>query len=252
MSAGFRRADVMSREVADSSDLSRALLSEDGGVRHAALEATARLVGALSAAGARHHDLNRGRTCCCTAWRMRQRRRCSTSIALYQETTSAALNGNLARILRSARKWQQLYGARVSGSELEVFERMARAASAARTTSRYRFRPCGFVIRSTENSFARARELIVRTFAQRGFEQQPCDRVAECCRVLDFCEQAGFTVDDDLDLPASVAATGFPNASASSNTDPMSSSFELRHERRPRPPRENRHRCDIRRYAPCH
>jgi hypothetical protein len=134
-SAGLCRADVMSREVIDSSDLSRALLSEDANVRHSALEATARLVAALSVAGARHHDLNvknvllRGSANETTAMVL------DVDRVVFQETPSAALNGNLARILRSARKWQQLYGARVSGNELEAFERMARAASAARITS---------------------------------------------------------------------------------------------------------------------
>ena len=132
---GFRRADVMSREVADSSDLSNALLSEDGSVRQAALDATARLVAALSSANVRHHDLNvknvllHGTSSEPTAMLL------DVDRVVFEETPSVALNENLARILRSARKWQHLYGARVSDAELAAFERAARAKSAARTTS---------------------------------------------------------------------------------------------------------------------
>jgi hypothetical protein len=133
-SAGFCRADVMSREVIDSSDLSRALLSEDGNVRHRSLEATARLVAALSATGARHHDLNVKNVLLYDSENETTAMVLDVDRVVFGQTPSAALNGNLARILRSARKWQQLYGARVSGNELEAFERTTRA-SAARTTS---------------------------------------------------------------------------------------------------------------------
>jgi tRNA A-37 threonylcarbamoyl transferase component Bud32 len=125
----------MSREVADSSDLSRALLSEDGSVRLTALEATARLVATLSAAGVRHHDLNVKNVLLHDSANETIAMVLDVDRVVFEETQNAALNGNLARVLRSARKWQQLYGARVSGSELEAFEGMARAASAARTTS---------------------------------------------------------------------------------------------------------------------
>jgi tRNA A-37 threonylcarbamoyl transferase component Bud32 len=133
-SPGFCRVDVMSREVENSSDLSHALLLDDAEARTAALRATAHLVATMSAAGARHHDLNvknvllRGPTAA-------EALVLDVDRAVFGETRANALRENLARILRSARKWQRLYGARVTDAELESFEREARAESAARTTS---------------------------------------------------------------------------------------------------------------------
>jgi len=53
-----RRADVVTREVKRSRDLAAALGDPDPGARDEALVATGKLVGLLTAAGARHPDLN--------------------------------------------------------------------------------------------------------------------------------------------------------------------------------------------------
>ena len=54
----LRTADVATREVAGARDLSAALADPSQAARDAAVAATARLLAALAAAGARHPDLN--------------------------------------------------------------------------------------------------------------------------------------------------------------------------------------------------
>jgi hypothetical protein len=56
--AGFRRADVMTREIERGFDLSVALMSPDPSMRDRALSATVALVSALTEAKAHHRDLN--------------------------------------------------------------------------------------------------------------------------------------------------------------------------------------------------
>ncbi len=118
---GFCRVDVVTREIPSSFDLSTALMSENAAQRVAAMAATADLVLALSAVGAHHADLN------------------VKNILLHPSTrTDGALDAlvldidrvmfdepeivlerNLARLLRSARKWQRKHGARVTQAELD-------------------------------------------------------------------------------------------------------------------------------------
>jgi len=117
---GFCRVDVITREVPRSFDLSTALMSPDVAHRTIAIAAAADLVLALSAVGAHHADLN------------------VKNILLHPSAKSdAALDAmvldldrvtfdepeivlelNLARLLRSARKWQRKHGARVTQAEL--------------------------------------------------------------------------------------------------------------------------------------
>lgn len=120
------RADVMSREIADSFDLSHAIMSPDDALRSGALGATAALVRAMIAAGAWHKDLN-------------------VKNVLLHPTESAALEAtvldvdrvkfperkdvaelNVARLLRSARKWQTSYGAPVTDAELGTLAALIR------------------------------------------------------------------------------------------------------------------------------
>ncbi len=132
----FRRVDVMTRLVPWSVDLSVSLMSEDSQVRHMALTATAELLHDLAAAGARHHDLNvknvllRGLP-----------NDGVEALALDVDRVSFPANGrvhdaNLARLLRSARKWQSERGAKVTTAELDEFSALVgqRGRSAPRST----------------------------------------------------------------------------------------------------------------------
>jgi hypothetical protein len=127
---GFERADVATREVRDSEDLSAALMSDDARVRVSALHAAAALVAALARAGARHHDLNVKNIL------INEPRNADLSALVLDvdrvEFTSAGhrvLEANLARLLRSARKWQSVHSARVTETELSNLASMARDRS---------------------------------------------------------------------------------------------------------------------------
>ncbi|HEY4132445.1 MAG TPA: lipopolysaccharide kinase InaA family protein [Gemmatimonadaceae bacterium] len=115
------RADVLSREVEHSFDLSAAIISGDQHLRTRALHATSELVRALVRAGAWHKDLN-------------------VKNVLLHPTVDGDLEAmvldvdrvkfptddrahdvlelNVARLLRSARKWQDTQGAPVTDAEL--------------------------------------------------------------------------------------------------------------------------------------
>lgn len=128
---GFERADVATREVPESEDLSAALMSDDSGVRVGALHATATLVAALAQAGARHHDLNVKNI-------LIHKPRTDDMSALVLDVDRVelltpgrdVLEANLARLLRSARKWRSVHGARVTEMELLDLASLARARSA--------------------------------------------------------------------------------------------------------------------------
>jgi 3-deoxy-D-manno-octulosonic acid kinase len=118
--AGFRRADVMTREIPHSFDLSSAIMSNDPSLRERALTAAANLVSTMSAARARHHDLN--------VKNVLLRNDSDNSIeafildvdrVAFVDDADAARESNLARLLRSARKWQSVHGAPVTGAELD-------------------------------------------------------------------------------------------------------------------------------------
>jgi 3-deoxy-D-manno-octulosonic acid kinase len=128
--AGFERVDVATREVRDSEDLSAALMSDSARVRVAGLHAAATLVSTLARAGARHHDLNVKNI-------LLQRLDGDTSALVldvdrveFSQDRRDVLDANLARLLRSARKWQSGHGARVTEIELLELASLARAHSA--------------------------------------------------------------------------------------------------------------------------
>lgn len=118
---GFCRVDVVTREVSRSFDLSTALMSDNAAHRMTAIAAAADLVLSLSAVGAHHADLN------------------VKNVLLHPSAKSdgaldalvldldrvtfdepeIVLELNLARLLRSARKWQRKHGARVTQAELD-------------------------------------------------------------------------------------------------------------------------------------
>ncbi len=114
----LRRSDIVTREVTDSRDLAAVLVDPDAALRAAALEATTRLIRALSTAGARHHDLNvknvllRGEHPDLEALLL------DVDRVTFGVDPDRAAARNYARLLRSARKWRAQRGARVTESEL--------------------------------------------------------------------------------------------------------------------------------------
>ena len=134
---GFRRVDVLTREIPSSFDLSAALVSADAEHRRAALAATARLVRSLSAAGARHADLN-VKNVLLRVSRHEANALEALVLDLDRVTFDApdrVVDPNLARLLRSARKWRERHGARVTQGELDELARLVRAPLAAASTS---------------------------------------------------------------------------------------------------------------------
>lgn len=118
---GFERADVITREVPNSFDLSAALLSDDAATRERALAATSRLVRALNRVAARHRDLNVKNVL------LHQGAQSSLDALVldvdqvtFSATGESVVEANLARLLRSARKWQALHGAPVTDDELDA------------------------------------------------------------------------------------------------------------------------------------
>jgi hypothetical protein len=126
--AGFRRADVITREIEHSHDLSAAMMSDDPVRRGRALAAAAALVSALNALKARHHDLN--------VKNILLRDGADTSLEAlvldvdrveFVDDVKTASDANLARFMRSAKKWQTIHRAAVTDAELAAFASSVRA-----------------------------------------------------------------------------------------------------------------------------
>jgi Lipopolysaccharide kinase (Kdo/WaaP) family len=118
---GFCRVDVVTREVPRSFDLSTALMSESIALRSTAIAAVADLVLALSAIGAHHADLNVKNVLLHPSSRTDG---AFDALVLDLDRVTfdepeMVLERNLARLLRSARKWQRKHGARVTQAELD-------------------------------------------------------------------------------------------------------------------------------------
>lgn len=123
----FRRSDVVTREIAPAEDLASLLLRATNGERRRALSATARLVARLTAAGARHHDLNLKNVLL---------RRCDDGamcayvldvdrVVFGRTGHGALLRANLRRLERSARKWREREGLELGEPELRELREMA-------------------------------------------------------------------------------------------------------------------------------
>jgi hypothetical protein len=109
----FRRADVVTSEISDGRDMATYMQpSEDAGARERAWSATRALVRALNAAGARHHDLNVKNILIAPgkvgleAWVLDVDR-----VEFSRPDDPDVRDGNVARLLRSARKWRDERGA---------------------------------------------------------------------------------------------------------------------------------------------
>ena len=116
----LRRSDVATREISGGRDLAAYMQpSASPSERTAAWAATRELVVALGAVGARHHDLNAKNillapgTHGLDAWVLDVDR-----VSFGAPGTSAVHDGNVARLLRSARKWRDERGAVFEEREL--------------------------------------------------------------------------------------------------------------------------------------
>jgi 3-deoxy-D-manno-octulosonic acid kinase len=116
----FRRADVVTREVERANDLSAYLAAGTPAAdREAAWAATRRLVMLMHEAGVRHHDLNVKNVLLArvgsdlTAYLLDVDR-----VTFGRPSDARLLEGNVRRLLRSARKWRDERGATFDEREL--------------------------------------------------------------------------------------------------------------------------------------
>ena len=109
----FVRADVVTREIEGGRDLSTYMSAgAPEGARRAAWEATRTLVRAMNAAGVRHHDLNVKNVLLATgADRLGAYLLDVDRVTFAAPGDSGVAHGNVARLLRSARKWRDERGA---------------------------------------------------------------------------------------------------------------------------------------------
>jgi len=122
VAAILRRADVVTREISNAFDLAVALMSDDAAMRASALNATASLVAALSDVAAHHPDLNVKNVLLQPGQNGRPAGYVlDVDRIRFVNERSRALNRNVARLVRSARKWQSVNGARVTAEELSDF-----------------------------------------------------------------------------------------------------------------------------------
>ena len=125
---GFlQRSDVCTREIPGAHDLGQVVMTERGAPRDAAMGAAARLVALLSRAGARHHDLNAKNILVSgdMAYVL------DVDRVVIGETPAEALMANLARLIRSLRKWRDRLGAPITEPEIARLESDARHRFAA-------------------------------------------------------------------------------------------------------------------------
>jgi hypothetical protein len=117
--AGFCRADVMSREVPDSFDLSTVLLDGDRERLMQAMAATHALLVTLADVGARHHDLNIKNV-------LLHYHPSDAMVAMaldvdrvvFEPVAPSVHTGNVDRLVRSIRKWRERWGVQLTDDEL--------------------------------------------------------------------------------------------------------------------------------------
>ena len=126
----LRRADIASREVPDARDAEAALgAATSASEVDEVLEATARLVAALTRAGARHHDFNlknvllaRDDAGGLTAYVLDVDR-----VEFLRPRDPRVTELNLRRLTRSVRKWTRRGLAGLSEERIDLFHRRVRA-----------------------------------------------------------------------------------------------------------------------------
>jgi len=119
----FRRADVVTREIEGGRDLSTYMKRGASDVeRRAAWEATRTLVQTMNAAGVRHHDLNVKNVLLAPG----QHGLAAFLLDVDRVTfgtpgAPGVREGNIARLVRSARKWRNERGAVLDERELSAW-----------------------------------------------------------------------------------------------------------------------------------
>lgn len=135
VAAGLSRIDVLVEEIAGARDLANVVI--DGGVTPPLIDATARLLAALARAGARHEDLNlknvlisrsgtpNGADGAPTAWAI------DVDRVSFGHPRVRAMEANIARLARSARKWRRGRALPFDDEHLAALARRARELAAA-------------------------------------------------------------------------------------------------------------------------
>ena len=118
----LQRSDVCSREIPRGRDLADLILHGSREERAGGLQGAARLAATLARAGARHHDLN-AKNVLLTDGKAYV---LDVDRVVLGAEPSGALEGNLARLERSLRKWRDKFGAPVDDAELTALGATAR------------------------------------------------------------------------------------------------------------------------------
>ncbi|MFL5560758.1 MAG: lipopolysaccharide kinase InaA family protein [Gemmatimonadaceae bacterium] len=131
---GLSRIDVLVEEIAGARDLANVV--RDGGVTPPLVEATARLLAALARAGARHDDLNLKNVLIGGTPMPDGAADATTAYAIDVDRVSLghprvrAMEANVARLSRSARKWRRGRGLPFDDEQLAALARRARELAA--------------------------------------------------------------------------------------------------------------------------
>ncbi|HEX2779882.1 MAG TPA: lipopolysaccharide kinase InaA family protein [Gemmatimonadaceae bacterium] len=128
---GFSRIDVLIEEIANARDLAAAI-ADRGGLTDELLEPVATLLATLARAGARHEDLNLKNILVTTS----ATRTVAWAIDVDRVTLEVprvrAMEANVARVVRSARKWRRGRSLPVEEHRLAALARRARELGAQR------------------------------------------------------------------------------------------------------------------------
>ena len=128
---GIARVDVLVEEIADARDLAR-VVAEQRALGDELLEAVAILLASLARAGARHEDLNLKNVLvtadaqATTAWAI------DVDRVTFGHPRVRAMEANLARFVRSARKWRRGRALPIEEDRLGALARRARELGARR------------------------------------------------------------------------------------------------------------------------
>ena len=131
---GLSRIDVLVEEVPGARDLANVV--RDGGMTPALVEATARLLAALARAGARHEDLNLKNILISRRTLPNGEPGEPTAYAIDVDRVSfghprvRAMEANVARLARSARKWRRGRDLPIGEEHLATLARRARELAA--------------------------------------------------------------------------------------------------------------------------
>jgi hypothetical protein len=114
----LRRSDVATREIAGARDLAAALHDATEATRPPILAATARLLADLASAGARHPDLNLKNVLLAPDGAALRAYVLDVDRITFAAPGVAVARANVARLVRSARKWREVRGARIDEADI--------------------------------------------------------------------------------------------------------------------------------------